>query len=183
MKNLLLPPGIEPGTIEIFRTAKFKADAMMNGQRIKFILLPEEIKEMFEIDLIKNKKALKALSNMFENSNEILEAYVSCRFGNYDSVPDVKNKEITPDMPNCGAEKTCEYYGIICKKPAGIDGNLSKSEIEIIRLIAKGLDDKEIAFIKDISINTVRTHCERIFRKLNLQRRSEVAIWALKHNL
>ena len=52
---------------------------------------------------------------------------------------------------------------------------LSVRELEIARMIADDLADKEIAWRLGIEISTVRTHLKRIFAKLGVRRRGSVA--------
>jgi len=52
---------------------------------------------------------------------------------------------------------------------------LSVRELEIARLIADDLSDKEIGRRLGIEISTIRTHVKRIFAKLGVRRRSGVA--------
>jgi DNA-binding CsgD family transcriptional regulator len=52
---------------------------------------------------------------------------------------------------------------------------LSVRELEIARMIADDLSDKEIAWRLGVEISTVRTHLKRIFAKLGVRRRSGVA--------
>jgi DNA-binding NarL/FixJ family response regulator len=59
-------------------------------------------------------------------------------------------------------------------------GQLTNSEMEIVRLIAEGLTTKEIALRKYISIHTVITHRKNIFRKLGVSSVSELIMYAIK---
>jgi DNA-binding CsgD family transcriptional regulator len=52
---------------------------------------------------------------------------------------------------------------------------LSVRELEIARMIADDLSDKEIAYRLGVEVSTVRTHLKRIFDKLGVRRRSGVA--------
>jgi len=52
---------------------------------------------------------------------------------------------------------------------------LSVRELEIARMIADDLSDKEIAWRLGVEISTVRTHLKRVFAKLGVRRRSGVA--------
>jgi DNA-binding CsgD family transcriptional regulator len=52
---------------------------------------------------------------------------------------------------------------------------LSVRELEIARMVADDLSDKEIAWRIGVEISTVRTHLKRIFVKLGVHRRSGVA--------
>jgi len=55
-------------------------------------------------------------------------------------------------------------------------GKLSEREYEIVELVAKGLDNKEIAGILFISEGTVRNHISAILTKLDLKNRTQLAI-------
>jgi DNA-binding NarL/FixJ family response regulator len=52
-------------------------------------------------------------------------------------------------------------------------GMLSERETEILRLVAKGLNFKEVGAILSISPNTVITHVKRIYQKLAVHSRGE----------
>lgn len=51
---------------------------------------------------------------------------------------------------------------------------LSPRELEIVHLIARGLPNKKIAAVLDISPFTVATHLRRIFYKLGVNTRAEM---------
>lgn len=59
-------------------------------------------------------------------------------------------------------------------------GQLTISEIEIVRLISAGLTTKEIAAKKFISFHTVMSHRKNIFRKLGVTSISELIMYAIK---
>jgi DNA-binding NarL/FixJ family response regulator len=48
------------------------------------------------------------------------------------------------------------------------DSMLTKSELAVLYLLAKGLQHKEIAYKYNLSINTVKCHKANIYRKLNV---------------
>lgn len=50
---------------------------------------------------------------------------------------------------------------------------LSKRELEVLELMAKGLSNQQIADTLFVSLNTVKTHCSGIFFKLDVKRRTE----------
>ena len=60
----------------------------------------------------------------------------------------------------------------IPKRPAGALA-LSAREIEILRIVAKGLSLAEIAGLLGISVNTAKTHVKRIYHKLAVRSRTE----------
>ncbi|WP_036654805.1 response regulator transcription factor [Paenisporosarcina sp. TG-14] len=60
---------------------------------------------------------------------------------------------------------------------------LSKREIEVLPLIAKGYGNKEIAQLLFISVKTVEAHKAKIMGKLNLKSRPELVEYAMKKKL
>ncbi len=60
---------------------------------------------------------------------------------------------------------------------------LTKRELEVLRLIAEGLSNRELAQALTISEKTVKKHVSSILRKLNLADRTQAAIYAYKHGL
>lgn len=62
-------------------------------------------------------------------------------------------------------------------------GDLTEREVEVLRLIARGLSNRDIAEKMIISEKTVKTHVSNILGKLNLADRTQAAIWAIKHGL
>jgi DNA-binding NarL/FixJ family response regulator len=61
--------------------------------------------------------------------------------------------------------------------------DLSERELEILRLIAGGLANKEIARRLVISERTARTHVSTILRKLGLSSRTQAALLAVREGL
>jgi DNA-binding NarL/FixJ family response regulator len=60
---------------------------------------------------------------------------------------------------------------------------LTKQEIIVLALVAKGHRNTEIAGELFISIKTVETHLYRIFSKLGVSTRTQAALYAITHNL
>jgi NarL family two-component system response regulator LiaR len=60
---------------------------------------------------------------------------------------------------------------------------LTEREVEVLRLIARGMSNQEIAEQLVISETTVRTHVSRILGKLHLASRTQAALYALKEGL
>jgi DNA-binding NarL/FixJ family response regulator len=60
---------------------------------------------------------------------------------------------------------------------------LTKAEVEIVKLIAEGYTTKEIATRKFNSYHTVMTHRKNIFRKLKINNVSELLLYAIRAGL
>ena len=61
--------------------------------------------------------------------------------------------------------------------------SLTRRELEVLRLLAVGMYNKEIAQNLDISERTVKNHVSNIFRKITVNDRTQAAIYAIKNNL
>ena len=66
---------------------------------------------------------------------------------------------------------------------SGSPGGLSPRELEVLRLIASGSSNKQIASDLFISENTVARHIQNIFAKLNVASRSAATSYAMKQGL
>jgi DNA-binding NarL/FixJ family response regulator len=60
---------------------------------------------------------------------------------------------------------------------------LTDREREVLRLIAQGLSNAEIADLLVVSLPTVKTHVNRTFTKLNLQTRAQAVVCAYEYGL
>lgn len=67
--------------------------------------------------------------------------------------------------------------------PPANDITLTKRELEVLRELAAGLSNQEIAERLVISENTVKYHVHSILEKLNLSDRRDAAIYAREHQL
>ena len=63
------------------------------------------------------------------------------------------------------------------------DDPLTEREVEVLRLVAQGLSNQEIAKTLTISERTVGNHIGSILRKLHLANRTQAALYALRRGL
>ena len=71
----------------------------------------------------------------------------------------------------------------LAAEPAGPPDDLSEREVEILRLIALGHTNGEIAETLYLSVRTVESHRAHIQQKLRVSKRSELVRYALDRNL
>lgn len=60
---------------------------------------------------------------------------------------------------------------------------LSAREIEVLRLIGKGMSNAEIARTLYLSEKTVKNHLTNIFRKIDVTDRTQAVLYAIKHKI
>lgn len=63
------------------------------------------------------------------------------------------------------------------------ENELTDREVEVLRLLARGKGNQEIAEKLVIAEVTVRTHISRILQKLHLQNRVQASLYALRHGI
>jgi DNA-binding NarL/FixJ family response regulator len=59
---------------------------------------------------------------------------------------------------------------------------LTKREVDVLKLIAEGLFNKEIAYRLNISEKTVKNHVSNIFKKISVSDRTQAAVYAIKNS-
>jgi HD-GYP domain-containing protein (c-di-GMP phosphodiesterase class II)/DNA-binding CsgD family transcriptional regulator len=62
-------------------------------------------------------------------------------------------------------------------------GGLTSREIEVLRLLVRGLSNKEIAEQLVISRKTAGSHVEHIYSKIGVSNRAQASLFAIKHGL
>ena len=63
------------------------------------------------------------------------------------------------------------------------NSSLTRREFEVIKLISKGYNNKEIATELYISEKTVKNHVSNIFKKIKVTDRTQAALYAIKNNI
>lgn len=61
--------------------------------------------------------------------------------------------------------------------------DLTRREVDVLKLLAEGLFNKEIAVKLNISERTVKNHVSNIFKKIAVNDRTQAAVFAIKNNL
>jgi DNA-binding NarL/FixJ family response regulator len=69
------------------------------------------------------------------------------------------------------------------RRPPEVLAELTARELEILRLVARGLSNAEIAKEAFVSETTVKTHVARILMKLRLRDRVQAVVFAYEHGV
>jgi DNA-binding NarL/FixJ family response regulator len=69
------------------------------------------------------------------------------------------------------------------QSPTAIIGKLTDREVDVLRMLARGLNNKDISERLFLSEGTVRNHVSSILAKLNVTDRTQAAVIAIQHGL
>ncbi|MDD2279997.1 MAG: helix-turn-helix transcriptional regulator [Bacteroidales bacterium] len=182
-----LPAGLVDNNIEIFAESEHNVKALFEGRTVNFLDLPQYIIDFFLNEMYGNSSAMIAFHKAKFNSIEkMLLQYVWCNYGGFDNTPDY-NTELNNSIKefwDCGKRENCPFNGCICGQLIAPNGeHLTRQEIKIIKLISQGHFDAELADALNISPNTIISHKANIFRKLQVNSKNEVTIYAYNNNL
>ena len=78
-----------------------------------------------------------------------------------------------------------QMAGTMSRRESTSEGGvrLTPRETQVIRLLAMGLSNQEIADALEISVETVKEHVQNLLRKTALADRTQAAVWALRHGI
>jgi DNA-binding NarL/FixJ family response regulator len=79
-----------------------------------------------------------------------------------------------------------ELLCLACRKPKQSNAeplkrHLTLRERQIVELVRQAKPNKEIADILHLSEGTIKEYINKIFRKLDVRNRTELAVWSLSH--
>lgn len=159
------------------------------------LLLDINMPEMNGLEVLKNirknKKNVKTIILTVHNEIEYLLKAVDLNVDGYilkDSESEVLKNAI---FTVCDGEKYVQPELIPLLNSRMMNRNLdneklkclTKREIEVLKAIAAGLLNKEIATNLGISERTVKNHISNIFKKIDVADRTQAAVFAIKNNI
>jgi NarL family two-component system response regulator LiaR len=106
---------------------------------------------------------------------ELAQAIQAVHHGEVQLHPDITKKLLTQFVQPALEPAMVEH--------ATAPDALTARELEVLREIARGKSNRELALELGISEKTVKTHVSNILGKLHLDDRTQAAIYALKHGL
>lgn len=69
------------------------------------------------------------------------------------------------------------------KESRSMQSELTPRELDVLRCIAQGMSNKQVAQTLSVSTTTVRSHVSSMIRKLNVENRTQLALYAREHDL
>mgnify|MGYP005842591849 CR=1 FL=1 len=81
------------------------------------------------------------------------------------------------------AQKVMRQFAALDRAPGPLIDRLTPREAEVLRLVAGGMSNKEIAGQLSISEKTVKNHINNIFSKLHLYDRTQATLYAIRSGL
>lgn len=83
------------------------------------------------------------------------------------------------------AKRFWNYFQSVQSKPAQPQNpwNLSATEMDVLRYVAKGLSNAEVGRVMELERRTVRTHLGHIYKKLGVNSHVDAVVIALKAGL
>ena len=152
------------------------------------VLMDINLPEMTGIDCVRKLKELLPdvqvlMLTMYEDSDQVFESLTAGASGYLlKRDPTAKVLDFIQEVVNGGAPMSPRIARTVVqyfqKKPQANSetSTLSKRELEILDLLAKGYRYKEIADELGISFDTVRSHLRNIYEKLHVTSRTEAVV-------
>lgn len=162
----MIPAGLIDSNIEFF-SQDGELFSIQDGKRYQFPHMPVNHLQFLEQVYREDISGQKTVEHLILNDR--LKVYGICRFGGCNSTPDA-NADLdcmdNAEYFDCGIRGNCPHEGKRCKEIVAERGVISPRQLEIMKLVAAGLFNKEIADRLQISENTVANHLANIFDKL-----------------
>ncbi|WP_060209699.1 response regulator [Sporosarcina koreensis] len=160
---LLMDLSMPPGESGLIATGKIKEDF----PETKVVILTMYDDEEYLFHVLKNGASGYVLKN--SPDEELLSAIRTVYDGGTYIHPSMATSLVRQFVKKDFDEAETDPYKM-----------LSRREIEVLPLVAKGYGNKEIAEMLYISVKTVEAHKSKIMEKLNLKSRPELVEYALR---
>ena len=164
-----------------------EAVELWNEHRPDVTLLDLRIPELDGVEVIKeiratDEKARIIILTTFDGDEDIYRAIQAGAKGYL--LKDVPREALMDSIRRVHAGETSVPVHLVAKLADRVSGEtLSKREIEVLKLMAQGKSNKEIASTLFISEGTVKSHGKAIFAKMNVTSRTEAVADAARRGL
>jgi DNA-binding CsgD family transcriptional regulator len=163
----MIPAGLADKNIEFF-SRDGELYSIQDGHRYTYPDMPQEHLLFLWKQITDDETGRATVAHL--RKEDRVKTYSICRFGGCNSTPDSSedlNLMDPAEYFDCGLRGgKCPWEGKRCKEILAERGVISTRQLEIMKLVAAGLFNKEIADRLQISENTVANHLANIFDKL-----------------
>ncbi len=129
-------------------------------------------------------KIWQELQVPYEDARVRVLIAVACRDLGDEDTAEVELDTVRRVFVRLGARPDLARMDELSRRPAPTAvGGLSARELEVLRLVAAGKTNREIASALVISDHTVRRHLQNLFAKLGVSSRSAATSYAFQHDL
>ena len=179
-----VPAGLLDENIEFF-LYKGKLMVLEGGITSPFSEITIDTACLLMNALEESLSAMQALDEMdIHDPVKRLEQFARCRFADCNSVPDLTpDGKMQAEYFECEKRGKCKYEGRLCIALSGPGGKITPRELEVIKLIAQGLLDKEIAKKLFRSVYTIETHRRNIEAKIGGGTKMDIVRFAYENNV
>lgn len=179
----MIPSGLIDKNIEFF-ALDGELFSLQDGIRYRYPEMPEDHLMFLRNMLTEDTTAGNTLDGI-PLANR-LKIYGICRFGACNHIPDSTEEGDCADQNeyyDCGIRGVCPHEGKRCKDIVMPNGVLTAHMIKIIKLVAEGFIDKEIASKLGISVNTVNNHLATIITRTVSRTRVDITRFAKERGI
>lgn len=186
---------VEPGITVVGEAANgWEAVEFVRRQPVDVVLLDISMPEMNGIEACREIKRLRpetaVVALTIHDEEEYLFEMIRAGISGY-VLKDMSADKLVETIygvargesfvpPRLTAKVFQEFSRLAARKPP--DG-LTEREVEVLRLVAAGASNREIASKLFISEKTVKNHLSNIFQKIGVTDRTQAALYAIKQRL
>lgn len=182
-----LPAGLINSNIEFFTDQTHQhLYKLMDGRVTEFEDWTDELRYAIWKYISNDQQKVRALIYLAgPDRDRIIKQYMICLYGGFDNHADMVGGQLQQqEYWACPKRGSCKHEGTVCNKLKTDTGEyLTAREIEVLKLIASGYLDKEIATELKISVNTVPMHTKNLRIKTGLLRKADLTRFATLKNL
>jgi DNA-binding CsgD family transcriptional regulator len=181
-----IPAGLVDHNYEFFVSPNVALSAITGGSVKSFDDLGDDVLQVIEKQMRRYPAKLREIGKMgIIGTRDVIKQFLICNYGGFDHHADMVEDQLMPtEYWPCPLRGSCAHEGILCDKFKTDTGEyLNKREMQVLKLIAAGSLDKEIAEQLTISIHTVTTYTQNIRRKTGLLRKPDLTLYAHQKNL
>lgn len=179
-----LPAGILAGDLstELFGIRETKKTyGVSNGKTVPFNELNPKMRAQIFERLLNDERAMNDLKHLPQT--EAIEHYAFCIFGAADSKPDFSEDGVLQQADNFICSDNCICLNWASKKIT-IDGEvLTHRQLQIVKLLATDLCDKQIADQLGICVSTLDSHKKTLFEKCNVASKTGLVIKLIEQKI